>query len=94
MIILPFTAVLLAHILCIITSITDIKNNKISNKLLVIFGVIGIGLNIAQYILKTNIIWGAYFFNLTLVVIFSLLLYIGERFFARVQISVYRFATN
>ena len=76
MIILPFSAVILAHILCIITSITDIKNNKISNKLLIIFGIAGIGLNIVQYVLKTNIIWGAYLFNLTLVIIFSLLLYI------------------
>lgn len=76
MIILPFLAVILAHVLCIITSITDIKNNKISNKLLIIFGIAGLGLNVAQYILKTNIIWGAYFFNLTLVVVFSLLLYI------------------
>ncbi len=76
MILLPFSAVILAHILCIITSVTDIKNNKISNKILIIFGVVGIGLTIAQYIQRTHIIWGAYLFNLTLVVVFSLLLYI------------------
>ena len=76
MIILPFTAVILAHILCVITSITDIKENKISNKLLLLFGIVGIALTVAQYVLKTNIIWGAYFFNLTLVVIFSIVLYV------------------
>ena len=75
MIILPFSAVILAHILCFITSITDIKENRISNRLLIIFGVAGLGLTLAQFILKTNIIWGAYLFNLTLVFIFSLVLY-------------------
>ncbi len=76
MIILPLSAVILAHILCLITSITDIRENRISNKLLIVFGVIGIILNIAQYVLKTHIIWNVFFVNLTLVVIFSLLLYI------------------
>lgn len=76
MIILPLTAVILAHILCLITSITDIRENRISNKVLIIFGIIGIILNIAQYILQTHIIWNVYFINLTLVVVFSLLLYI------------------
>ncbi|SFQ07414.1 preflagellin peptidase FlaK [Butyrivibrio proteoclasticus] len=76
MIILPFTAVILAHILGIITSVTDIKENKISNRLLLLFGITGIILTIAQYILKTNILWGAYFLNLTLVVVFSMVLYI------------------
>ena len=76
MIILPLSAVILAHILCLITSITDIRENRISNKLLIIFGVIGIILNIAQYINKTHIIWNVYFINLALVVAFSLLLYI------------------
>lgn len=76
MIILPLTAVILAHILCLITSITDIRENRISNKVLIIFGIIGIILNIAQYVLQTHIIWNVYFINLTLVVVFSLLLYI------------------
>ncbi|MBE5837956.1 prepilin peptidase [Butyrivibrio sp.] len=76
MIILPLTAVILAHVLCLITSITDIRENRISNKLLIVFGIIGIILNVAQYILKTHIIWNVYFVNLTLVVVFSLLLYI------------------
>jgi preflagellin peptidase FlaK len=76
MIILPLTATILALILGIITSITDIRENRISNKILLIFGIAGIALTIAQYILKTNIIWGAYFINLTLVVVFSLVLYI------------------
>ena len=76
MIILPFIATILSFILCVITSITDIKENRISNKLLLFFGLSGIGLTIAQYILKTNIIWDAYLFNLTLVIIFSLVLYI------------------
>lgn len=76
MIILPLSAVILAHILCLITSITDIRENRISNKLLIVFGVIGIALNIAQYINKTHIIWNVFFINLALVVTFSLLLYI------------------
>ena len=76
MIILPFTAVILAHILGIITSVTDIKENKISNKLLLLFGITGIALTIAQYIFKTNILWSAYFLNLTLVVVFSIVLYV------------------
>ena len=76
MIILPLTAVVLSHILCIITSITDIKENRISNKLLLLFGITGIALNIAQYIFKTNILWGAFFLNLSLVAIFSMVLYI------------------
>lgn len=76
MIILPLTAVILAHVLCLITSITDIRENRISNKLLLMFGIAGIILNIAQYILKTHIIWNVYFVNLSLVIVFSLLLYI------------------
>ena len=76
MIILPLSAVILAHVLCLITSITDIRENRISNKLLLLFGIIGIILNIAQYTFKTHIIWNIYFINLTLVVVFSLLLYI------------------
>ena len=76
MIVLPLTAVILAHVLCLITSVTDIRRNRISNKLLLVFGILGIILNIAQYIFKTHIIWNIYFFNLTLVIIFSLLLYI------------------
>ena len=76
MIILPLSAVILAHILCLITSITDIRENRISNKLLLVFGIIGICLNIAQYIFKTHIIWNVFFVNLTLVIVFSLLLYI------------------
>lgn len=76
MIILPLSAVILAHILCLITSITDIRENRISNKLLIVFGIIGIILNIAQYVFQTHIIWNVYFVNLALVVVFSLLLYI------------------
>ncbi|SCY47375.1 preflagellin peptidase FlaK [Lachnospiraceae bacterium XPB1003] len=76
MIVLPLTAVVLAHVLCLITSVTDIRKNRISNKLLLVFVTLGIILNIAQFIFKTHIIWNIYFFNLTLVIIFSLLLYI------------------
>ena len=75
MILLPLTATILAIILGIITSITDIKENRISNKTLLIFGIAGIVLTIAQYVLKTNIIWSAYLVNLTLVIVFSLVLY-------------------
>lgn len=75
MILLPLTATILAIILGIITSITDIKENRISNKTLLIFGIAGTALTIAQYVLKTNIIWNAYFVNLTLVIVFSLVLY-------------------
>ena len=75
MIILPLSAVILAHILCLITSITDIRENRISNKILIIFGIIGIILNVAQFIFKTHIIWNIYFVNLTLVIVFSILLY-------------------
>ena len=76
MIILPLSAVILAHVLCLITSITDIRENRISNKLLLLFGIIGIVLNIAQYTFKTHIIWNIYFVNLIIVIVFSLLLYI------------------
>ena len=76
MIIIPLSAVILAHILCLLTSITDIRENRISNKLLIVFGTFGIILNVIQYVLKTHIIWDIYFVNLTLVIVFSLLLYI------------------